>query len=286
MRQTLSLFLMTLLAAAPAAAFQTPQAATAQGPLRVGGQTKAPERVKYVAPVYPEAAITARVSGIVIVEATVGKDGAVTDAHVIRSIAQLDQAALDAVKQWKYTPTTLNGNPVPVIMTVTVNFTPPGVEATTNPPGRAVAPVAMPTPQAAEAPAAARRIDPAIDYTDANVKLTITVTDKNGGATQTKVASIVLANLGNGRLRSSGKDGAGMMNADAYVELRKTGLVKLNLSLSYEVRADAETASFSVQHSATFFLKDGAATVITQAADPTKNGSRLVTIEVTASVMK
>ena len=46
-----------------------------------------------------------------------------TEAHVIRSIALLDQAALDAVKQWKYTPTTLNGVPVPVIMTVTVNFT-------------------------------------------------------------------------------------------------------------------------------------------------------------------
>ena len=51
------------------------------------------------------------------------KDGSVTEAHVIRSIALLDQAALDAVKQWRYTPTTLNGVPVPVIMTVTVNFT-------------------------------------------------------------------------------------------------------------------------------------------------------------------
>jgi protein TonB len=92
-------------------------------PERVGGAVKAPERLKYVAPVYPQIAQSARVSGIVIIEATIGKDGSVTEAHVIRSVALLDQAALEAVKQWKYSPTTLNGVPVPVIMTVTVNFT-------------------------------------------------------------------------------------------------------------------------------------------------------------------
>ena len=47
----------------------------------------------------------------------------VTDAKVLRSIPLLDAAALDAVRQWVFTPTTLNGQPVPVIMTVTVNFT-------------------------------------------------------------------------------------------------------------------------------------------------------------------
>jgi protein TonB len=47
----------------------------------------------------------------------------VTDAKVLRSIPLLDAAALDAVRQWVFTPTTLNGTPVPVIMTVTVNFT-------------------------------------------------------------------------------------------------------------------------------------------------------------------
>ena len=55
--------------------------------------------------------------------ATIGASGKVTDAKVLRSIPLLDAAALDAVKQWEYTPTTLNGQPVPVIMTVTVNFT-------------------------------------------------------------------------------------------------------------------------------------------------------------------
>jgi len=63
------------------------------------------------------------VSGVVIIEATIGANGRVTDAKVLRSIPLLDQAALDAVKQWVFTPTLLNGVPVPVIMTVTVNFT-------------------------------------------------------------------------------------------------------------------------------------------------------------------
>lgn len=107
-----------------AVASLVPVAAMAQQPARVGGSTQAPQRVSYVAPVYPEEAKAARVAGIVIIEATIGTDGSVTEAHVIRSIAMLDMAAIAAVKQWKYTPTTLNGAPVPVIMTVTVNFTP------------------------------------------------------------------------------------------------------------------------------------------------------------------
>jgi protein TonB len=75
-----------------------------------------------VKPVYPAIAQSARVQGVVILEATIGTDGRVTDVKVLRSIPLLDQAAIDAVKQWQYTPTTLNGQPVPVIMTVTVNF--------------------------------------------------------------------------------------------------------------------------------------------------------------------
>jgi len=80
-------------------------------------------RVKNVNPVYPSIAQSARVQGVVIIEATIGPDGRVQDTKVLRSIPLLDQAAVDAVKQWTYTPTLLNGVPVPVIMTVTVNFT-------------------------------------------------------------------------------------------------------------------------------------------------------------------
>jgi protein TonB len=91
-------------------------------PVRVGGQIKAPTQITKVQPVYPPIALNARVQGIVILEATIGVDGRVIDAKVLRSIPLLDQAAIDAVRQWAYTPTMLNGAPVPVIMTVTVTF--------------------------------------------------------------------------------------------------------------------------------------------------------------------
>ena len=57
-----------------------------------------------------------------IIEATIGADGRVRDTRVLRSVPLLDDAALSAVRQWEYEPTLLNGKPVAVIMTVTVNF--------------------------------------------------------------------------------------------------------------------------------------------------------------------
>ena len=92
-------------------------------PLRIGGQIKAPNKIKDVKPVYPAIAQSARVAGVVTIEATIGPDGKVIDAKVVRSIPLLDQAALDAVRQWEYMPTLLNGVPVPVLVTVTINFT-------------------------------------------------------------------------------------------------------------------------------------------------------------------
>ncbi|MGE0450691.1 MAG: energy transducer TonB, partial [Vicinamibacterales bacterium] len=91
--------------------------------VRVGGNLKPPTKVKDVRPVYPAIAQSARVQGVVIIEATIGPDGSVQEAKVLRSIPLLDAAAIEAVKQWQFTPTLLNGVPVPVIMTVTVNFT-------------------------------------------------------------------------------------------------------------------------------------------------------------------
>jgi protein TonB len=90
--------------------------------VRVGGNKKEPTKTKNVAPVYPDIAKQARVQGIVILECTISPQGKVTDVKVLRGIPLLDQAGIDAVKQWQYTPTLLNGVPVPVIMTVTVNF--------------------------------------------------------------------------------------------------------------------------------------------------------------------
>lgn len=96
---------------------------TADGALRVGGDVKVPTKIRDVKPVYPSEAQAARVSGVVIIEARIEPDGTVSNAHVLRSIPMLDQAALDAVMQWRFVPTLMNGQAVAVVMTATVNFT-------------------------------------------------------------------------------------------------------------------------------------------------------------------
>jgi len=91
-------------------------------PVRVGGDIRPPNKIKDSKPVYPDIAKQARVQGIVILEAIIDPQGNVTNVRVLRSIPLLDQSAIEAVKQWKYEPTLLNGVPVPIVMTVTVNF--------------------------------------------------------------------------------------------------------------------------------------------------------------------
>jgi protein TonB len=91
-------------------------------PVRVGGNIKAPRKTRDKTPDYPPAARAARVQGIVIIEAVIDTGGKVSQTRVLRSVPMLDEAAVDAVKQWEYEPTLLNGVKVPVIMTVTVRF--------------------------------------------------------------------------------------------------------------------------------------------------------------------
>ncbi len=91
-------------------------------PVRVGGDVREPKKVVEVAPEYPDLALKAGVQGIVIIEATIDARGRVAEAKVLRSVPMLDEAALDAVRKWVYTPTLLGGVPTPVIMTLTVNF--------------------------------------------------------------------------------------------------------------------------------------------------------------------
>jgi protein TonB len=91
--------------------------------VRVGGRVEPPSKIKDVKPVYPSIAQSAHVAGVVTIEATIGPEGKVVDAKVVHSIPMLDQAALDAVRQWEYTPTLLNGERVPVLVTVNINFT-------------------------------------------------------------------------------------------------------------------------------------------------------------------
>jgi protein TonB len=91
-------------------------------PIRVGGRIKPPVKVKDVLPRYPKLAADARVQGTVILECVISPRGSVTDVKVLRGAPLLNEAAVEAVRQWVYTPTLLNGIPVPVVMTVTVQF--------------------------------------------------------------------------------------------------------------------------------------------------------------------
>jgi len=91
-------------------------------PVRVGGNVREPRKVVDVAPEYPLLATKAHVEGVVIIEATIDTRGRVANATVLRGVPVLDEAALEAVRKWVYTPTLLNGVPTPLIMTVTVRF--------------------------------------------------------------------------------------------------------------------------------------------------------------------
>jgi protein TonB len=97
-------------------------AVSASEPVRVGGDVRAPRKLRHVNPVYPEIAKAARVQGEVVLECVIDSNGRVADIRVLRGVRLLDDAAVAAVSQWVYSPTRLNGQPVAVIMTVTVQF--------------------------------------------------------------------------------------------------------------------------------------------------------------------
>ena len=84
---------------------------------------QAPRKIVNVAPRYPTHAQLAHIEGVVVLDAVIDATGRVTDVRVTRSIQALDQAAIDAVRQWRFTPTLLNGEPVSILLTVTVRFT-------------------------------------------------------------------------------------------------------------------------------------------------------------------
>jgi protein TonB len=109
-------------AAAPPPPPPPPKAVVPQR-IRVGGNVQAANLINQVRPVYPPLAKQARISGVVELSAIIGKDGRVQDLKVVRGHPLLVQAALDAVKNWVYRPTLLNGEPVEVSTTIDVNFT-------------------------------------------------------------------------------------------------------------------------------------------------------------------
>jgi len=91
-------------------------------PVRVSSGIRTPIKIRDAQPVYPAIAQSARVEGIVILEAVIDERGHVSETRVLRSIPLLDDAATAAVRQWVYSPTVLNGQPIPIVMTVTVQF--------------------------------------------------------------------------------------------------------------------------------------------------------------------
>jgi periplasmic protein TonB len=90
--------------------------------VRVGGQIKTPQLLKKVDPVYPELAKQARVSALVILEATVDASGRVQEVTILRGAPLFDEPAAEAVRQWSYRPLLLNGIPTPFVVSVTLNF--------------------------------------------------------------------------------------------------------------------------------------------------------------------
>jgi TonB family protein len=105
-------------------ALRARQAASASAAPQTGGDITPPLKVRDVWPVFPPGAVGG--GGIVILEGTIGTDGHVQNAKVLRGVREapaFDQAALSALEQWLYAPALLNGSPVEVVVTVTMNFT-------------------------------------------------------------------------------------------------------------------------------------------------------------------
>jgi len=115
-------FCLSDCAAAPAVAAAEPAAAH-RGPYRPGGDIREPVRIRSVAPVYPPLAVSARVAGRVVVDCVIDEEGRVTNVAVLEGHRLLDAAAVDAVRQWRYRPTLLNGVPIAIQLQVVVSFT-------------------------------------------------------------------------------------------------------------------------------------------------------------------
>jgi protein TonB len=156
---------------------QAAWAAVPPNAVRVGGDIAPPKKVKDVRPVYPADAKDARVQGVVIIEGVIGPDGKVQAARVLRSVPQLDQAALDAVKQWEFTPTLLNGAAVPVVMTVTVNFMADGVAGSLKAGSGFDAPPPPPPPP--PPPGAKELSDPGAVRVGGNIRPPVKITNVN-----------------------------------------------------------------------------------------------------------
>ena len=104
----------------------TPEAtatrATPDHPIRISGGVMAGQVLTRINPVYPPKAKEKRIEGSVVLAARIGRDGRVADLQVVSGVPMLSAAAMDAVRQWTYKVYRLNGAPVEVNTTVTLNF--------------------------------------------------------------------------------------------------------------------------------------------------------------------
>jgi TonB family protein len=117
--------------------------ASAGGPLKVGAAVQSAKLISHPTPVYPPVAKSARVQGTVVLQATIGTDGTVQNLVVLSADSPLlVPSAIEAVKQWVYQPTLLNGNPVQVVTEITVNFTLQDSNGTAAAPAAQTAPLA------------------------------------------------------------------------------------------------------------------------------------------------
>jgi len=110
---------------------------------------------------------------------------------------------------------------------------------------RVAAPTPQAAPQAGEAPSAPRQVDPRIDQSEVNIKLVAKISDTGGSAPSSKTVSLSIANMGSGRVRSSGVTpgrGSLQMSVDANAELRKNGLIHVSLTIFYAPEQSEETA--------------------------------------------
>jgi protein TonB len=100
-----------------------PQRTAASAPVKVGGSVQMAKLIRRVIPEYPALARAARISGVVHLLGTIGKDGTIRNLRLVDGHPMLARAAVEAVEQWVYEPTLLNGEPVEVIAPIEVSFT-------------------------------------------------------------------------------------------------------------------------------------------------------------------
>lgn len=99
-----------------------PKEAKSKAPVRVGGRVREPQLIKRIEPNYPPLARQTHMQGVVVIDAILDEHGNVVEMKVVSGPPLLIQAAVDAVKLWKYQPTYLNDQPVAVQMNIVVNF--------------------------------------------------------------------------------------------------------------------------------------------------------------------